>query len=232
MALAVGGTSCRAKPAAGGKCEPGAAVVCRGSDRALFCQSGAWAEVPCKGPTGCARHGGSSDCDDTTAAEGDPCPRDPPVDYACTADRSEALVCEEGRFAPWRRCRGPDACRVEGGRNVHCDTTLGEPGDPCAQAGMYACSSDKTLMLVCGGKTLVPASSCRGAGGCSVQRESRKVSCDDAVALEGDVCDQPKRISCSVDGGAELTCAAGKYERKRECRRSACRLEGDELFCD
>ena len=206
-------------------------------------ESGAWAEMPCKGVAGCALHGESSDCDDTIAAEGDRCPSDPPVDYACTPDHASALVCNAGHFAIWRRCRGPDACQVEGGRNVHCDTTLGEPGDPCAQAGTYACSSDKTLMLACDGETFRPASSCRGPGGCRVERESRKVDCDDAIALDGDACDQPKRIACSVDGKAELMCtgaaapanqavSAGKYERKRECRRTSCHLDGNELFCD
>jgi hypothetical protein len=235
-ALALAGiaslAACRSKPSAGGKCKPGESLVCATRDRALVCESGAWAEMPCKGAAGCAGHGESFECDDTVAGEGDHCPSDPPVDYACTADQAAALVCTEGRFALWRRCRGPDGCKVEGGRNVHCDTTLGEPGDPCAQAGTYACSSDKALLLACDGSAFHPASSCRGPSGCRVDRESRKVDCDDAVALEGDACDQPKRIACSVDGKAELMCTSGKYERKRECRRSTCHLEGNELFCD
>jgi hypothetical protein len=198
---------------------------------ALVCESGAWTEVPCGGVAGCEPRGGISDCDDTIAAEGDACPREPPVDYACTTDRAKALVCEAGRFTLWRQCRGPEACQVSG-RIVHCDTTLGEPGDPCAQAGTYACSSDKTLLLTCDGAALKAASSCRGPAGCGVERESRKVSCDDAVALEGDPCDQPKRIACTVDGKAELMCSEGKYQAKRECRRTACHLEGNELFCD
>jgi hypothetical protein len=235
--------ACRNKPAAGGACRVLDQLVCAGADRALVCETAAgsagaaggaaaWVEVPCKGGRGCARHGDIDECDDTVAASGDACPRNPPLDYACTGDRAQALVCKEGRFTLWRACRGPEGCQVEGGRNVRCDTTLGEAGDPCAQQGTYACSVDGKTMLLCDGSTLAPASSCRGPQGCRIERESRKVECDDAVALEGDPCDQPKRIACAVDRKSELVCQGSKYVRKRECRRSDCRLEGSELFCD
>ena len=224
--------ACHARPAPGGKCKDAEPIACVGKDRALVCVSGAWSELPCKGAAGCTVHGDSAECDDTIAAEGDPCPHDPPVDYACTPDHAEALVCQDGRFVVWRHCRGPALCQVEGGRNIRCDTTLGEPGDPCGQAGTYSCSTDRSLMLACDGASFRAASSCRGPAGCGVERESRKVECDDAVAEEGDACDQAKRITCSVDGKAELVCADGKFERKRECRRTSCHLDGNELFCD
>ncbi|HXN33637.1 MAG TPA: hypothetical protein VN894_17330 [Polyangiaceae bacterium] len=206
--------------------------MCTGTDRAVICNSDTWVEVPCRGQRGCARRGDSDDCDDTIAADGDSCPRNPPLDYACTADRSEALICKEGRFALWRSCRGPDRCEMVDGRTLHCDTTLGAPGDPCAQRGTYSCSVDQKAMLVCDGSTLVPASSCRGSEGCHIQRGARKVDCDDSVALEGDPCDQSKRIACSIDRKSELVCSAGKYAKKRDCRRSDCKLDGNELFCD
>ena len=87
-------------------------------------------------------------------------------------------------------------------------------------------------MLLCDGSTLALASSCRGPDGCTVRRDARKVDCDDSVAIEGDPCDQPKRIACATDHKSELVCAEGRYSKKRECRRSDCRLEGNELFCD
>jgi hypothetical protein len=230
--------ACREKPSAGAACRVPDQLVCAGRDRALVCEPAAagggtvWLEVPCKGARGCARKGDVDDCDDTLAAMGDACPRNPPLDYACTAERTQALVCKEGRFGLWRACRGPESCQVEGGRNVRCDTTLGEPGDPCAQQGTYACSTDAKSMLLCDGAALAPASSCRGVDGCRIQRESRKVECDDAVANEGDPCDQPKRIACAVDKKSELVCQGSRYVKKRECHRSDCRLEGSELFCD
>jgi len=236
VATLVAVAGCRDRPSEGGKCRLVDQLVCGGPDRALVCQAGAggastWVAVPCKGAQGCSRRADVDECDDTVATRDDACPRNPPLDYACSPDHAEALVCKEGRFGLWRACRGPDACKVDG-RNVHCDTTLGEPGDPCAQQGTYACSADGKAMLQCDGSALAPASSCRGPLGCRVDHDTRRVDCDDALVQEGDPCDQPKRIACAVDRKAELTCQAGKYVKKRECRRSDCRLEGTELFCD
>jgi hypothetical protein len=231
-ATLVAASDCRHRPTAGGPCRIQDQLVCARSDTAVVCDSGAWVEVPCRGQRGCARRGDSDECDDTIAAEGDPCPRNPPLDYACAADHSKALVCKNGRFALWRACRGPDKCEIVDGRNLHCDTTLGAPGDPCAQQGAYSCSVDQQAMLLCDGTTLALASSCRGPDGCHVQRDARKVDCDDSVVIEGDPCDQVKRIACAVDHKSELVCQDGKYAKKRACRRSDCKLDGNELFCD
>ena len=171
--------------------------------------------MPCKGQRGCVRRGDSNKCDDTVAAKGDRCPRTPPLDYACTADHARALVCDEGAFALWRDCRGPEGCQVVDGRNVRCDTSLGQPGNPCAQNGAYACSVDGATMLVCDGKAPGPASSCRGPEGCRTERDTHKVDCDDSLAVKEDPCDQPKRIACAVDRKAELVCTAGKFAKKR-----------------
>jgi hypothetical protein len=237
VTVVVAATGCRDKPVVGGSCRLVDQLVCGGGGRALVCQAGAsggaptWTEVPCKGALGCSRRGDVDECDDTVAVRDDACPRNPPLDYACSPDHAEALVCKEARFGLWRACRGPDGCQVDG-RNVRCDTTLGEPGDPCAQQGTYACASDGKAMLQCDGSALVPASSCRGPLGCRVERETRKVDCDDALVLEWDPCDQAKRIACAVDRKSELSCQGGKYARKRDCRRTDCRLDGTELFCD
>ncbi len=230
--LLAGVAACRSRPAPGAPCRTADQLVCAAPDAALVCERGAWTAVPCRGAHGCARSGESDDCDDTVGAEGDACPLNPPLDYACTADHTRALVCKEGRYELWRACRGPEGCSVEGGRNVRCDNTLGEPGDPCVQVGAYACSVDRLTMLACDGASLRPASSCRGPGGCKAERDARKVDCDDAVALPGDACDQEGRIACAVDGKSELFCSHGQYDKKRDCRRSDCRLDGNELFCD
>ena len=231
--------ACRSRPTPGGPCAALDRIACAGTDRALVCEapapsatSGAWVEIPCKGARGCGRRGETDDCDDTVALEGDPCPRNPPLDYACTPDHARALACDGGRYGLWRACRGPEGCKVEGGRNIRCDTTLGEVGDPCGQAGTYACTADHQAMLVCAGAALAAASSCRGPAGCRVERDSRKVDCDDAVAQEGDPCDQEGRIACAVDRKVELGCVHGKFAKKRDCRRTDCRLDGNELFCE
>ncbi len=224
--------ACRQRPTAGAQCKVQNQLACGGDDRAMVCESGTWVEVPCRGPHGCARHGDSDECDDTVATSGDPCPRAPPLDYACTADRSAALACKEGRFALWRACRGPDRCEIVDGRNLRCDTTLGESGDPCEKQGTYSCAVDRKARLECNGTALAPVSSCRGPEGCRIQHDALRVDCDDSLAVEGDPCDQAKRIACAVDRKSELVCTANKYKKKRECRRSECKLEGNELFCD
>ncbi len=236
LGLAAAGCS---RPSAGKPCGTVSRVACSGPDRALACDpaggdagASVWVEVSCGGPAGCKAGGPKDVCDDSVAAEGDPCPPGAPGDYACTADHTRSLECRGGRFALWRRCLGPGGCVVEGGRNVRCDTTLGEVADPCGQAGSYACSVDHQAMLACDAGALVAASSCRGPEGCRVEAATRKVTCDDSLALAGDPCDLEGRIACSPDGGAELTCTDGGYARRRECRRTPCRLEKDELFCD
>jgi hypothetical protein len=243
--------ACKSKPAAGRPCHAVGLVACADAGSAFVCEgavpeaeagaahtAAAWTEVACRGTGGCARHGGADDCDDTVATEGDPCPRGPPVDYACGADAALALACDGGHFALWRACRGPEACRVVDGKDIHCDTSLGQEGDPCGRSGTYACSADRKTMLVCNGRALAAASACSGPAGCQVQRDSHKVDCDDSVAVEGDPCDEARRITCSTDHKSELVCKDGHYAKKRECRRTDCRLENtdraerSELFCD
>jgi hypothetical protein len=90
-------------------------------------------------------------------------------------------------------------------------------------------------MLMCDGRALVVSSSCRGPDGCRFDRESHRVDCDDRLAALGDPCDKPNRIACELGLKAELVCDPGaerKYVKKRECRRTECRIEENELFCD
>jgi hypothetical protein len=257
LALAGLGAACRTRPAPGAPCRIADQLVCPAHDHALVCESApmpepapsgtaagngmpparTWADVPCKGARGCARAGDEDACDDTIAAAGDACPRSPPLDYACAASQADALVCKDGRFDLWRHCRGPQGCRVIDGRSVHCDTSLGEAGDPCERAGTFACSVDGQTMLACDGKALAAASSCRGAKACFFAAgepgaEPHDIDCDDGVALEGDPCTQAHRITCAVDRKAELACDGRQYKMKRECKRSDCRIDGTELFCD
>jgi hypothetical protein len=244
--LVLGGliaAGCRPRPTAGDKCKVADQVACTSRDRALVCEgpgggdARTWTEVSCKGARGCARTSDEDECDDTLAAEGDPCPSTPPLDYACSSDLSSALACHDGRFDLWRRCRGPQGCKIVDGRNVHCDTSLGEAGDPCERSGTFACSVDGRSMLACDGKTLSVVSACRGPKACWFDKgepgaEPHKINCDDGLADEGDLCTQARRITCALDHKAELVCDGHKFAKKRECRRSDCRIDGTELFCD
>jgi hypothetical protein len=224
--------ACRARIKAGDACKSSDRLRCSSNDRALACESGRWRELACLGPGGCSRRGDDDDCDDALAAVDDPCPLTPPADFACTADHTTALMCHEGRFAVWRHCRGAEGCAIVGERRVSCDTTLGEVGDLCEKTGSYACSSGGGAMLQCDGAALGVVSACRGPDGCRFDRDSHKVDCDDGLALDGDPCDRPERIACAVDRKSELVCDKGRYVKKRECRRSDCRVDGSALFCE
>jgi hypothetical protein len=222
-------------PRSGDACNVEDQRVCTGADRSLACESGRWVEIRCRGPSGCTkqRHGGD-DCDDTIAAPGDSCGRALPADFACSSDGAHALACQDGRFDLWRDCRGEKGCSIAADRHLECDTTLGEVGDPCGNTSAYACSVDRHAMLLCDGHSLVSTSSCRGPSGCRFDRQLRKIDCDDSVAAEGDPCEEPNRVACGMDKKIELVCetSAHKYVKKRECRRTECRVEDRELYCD
>jgi hypothetical protein len=227
--------ACRPAPRVGGECRVENQWACAAKDQGLLCEAGAWRELPCRGSGGCSLRGHNDECDDTVAQEGDPCPRQLPTDFACSVDGSRALVCTAGRFDLWRNCRGSQRCAVAADRHLDCDTTLGQAADPCEKMGTYACSVDEHAMLLCDGHALELTSSCRGPGGCRFDRQTHKVDCDDRLAAEGDACDQPNRITCSIDRKLELACDPGsehRYVKKRECRRTECRIEENDLFCD
>ncbi|MGD0675563.1 MAG: hypothetical protein ABSC94_09105 [Polyangiaceae bacterium] len=229
-AVALG--ACRSNPTAGTPCRITDAPTCSGTRRALVCDSSTWGLVACSGPRGCLRRDGRDECDDSVANAGDRCAPGVAPAYACALDRANALTCRDGSFVLWRHCRGPNACTITEPRHVDCDTTLGEPTDPCEKENSYACSVDRKAMLRCNAGALVVASSCRGPGGCAFDRLGHKVDCDDAAALQGDPCDRPGRIACGVDGKSELVCEGRTYVKRRDCRRSDCRVDGAELFCD
>ena len=90
--------ACRPRPTGGAHCPVNDQLVCGPQANAFVCDAGKWRELPCRGARGCARRGDADECDDTVAAPGDACPRNPPLDYACTNDKSKALVCKEGAF--------------------------------------------------------------------------------------------------------------------------------------
>lgn len=234
LALAAAGVvaSCRARPIVGTTCRTPDALTCSDLGHALLCDGMTWREVPCRGRHGCSHHAGNDDCDDELALVGDPCPHSPAVDYACSLDHKAALECKDGLFSLWRHCRGEGGCRLVGDRRLDCDTTLSETDDPCEKKGTYSCSTDRKAMLECDGRSFLTVATCRGVEGCRFDADTHKVDCSDAVALEGDPCEDERRITCNADGKSELVCQGNRYVRKRECRRMGCRVEGSELYCD
>jgi hypothetical protein len=73
----------------------------------------------------------------------------------CTEDGTAWLTCRSARYTVDSRCRGPRRCvfmGAFGGAEV-CDTSVGEPGDPCLAGS--TCNADNSAALVCEGGHLV-----------------------------------------------------------------------------
>jgi hypothetical protein len=214
--------SCEGKPAAGNKCTNAGRFVCGDAVTALYCEGGTYRAVSCRGARGCSGGIVAPSCDDRSAIEGESCMPPSNDDRACTSDRARALVCRDGRWEAWRACKGARGCVAMEDR-VECDATIASVGDPCASSDAWACSVDGASLLACKGEKMDVARTCRGSGECKVDIESRKVACDDSVALEGDACDPAGARACSVDKKSELACESGRFVKARPCsRRDGC----------
>ncbi|MFO0679506.1 MAG: hypothetical protein U0169_23470 [Polyangiaceae bacterium] len=227
FALAIAGTS-GCKPKAGGKCKVGN-DACGDPSTSLVCVDGTYAEVPCRGPKGCNRSGGTIACDTSVATLGDGCAVE--KDAACTADKASVLVCKDKKFTFASHCRGTKGCAVTG-TNVSCDDTSALEGDPCTKEKDAACSVDKQSMLFCDGTRFKLESRCRGPKGCAV--EDRNIRCDSTVGNLGDTCGTAEGHTCSGDKKQLLVCKAGKFKLASFCRGArGCAFEGaDRVRCD
>jgi hypothetical protein len=217
FAIALLALGCRSKPAAGDKCTKEGRYVCADLQSALYCKSGVFVAVPCKGAKGCSGDKNPR-CDYELAAEGDACMSASSENYACSVDNKSGLVCKDGKFVLWRACKGPQGCVVRADR-IECDNTYADPGDPCGTAGSFACSVDKKLALVCKEGKYFVDSACRGPEACRVGTQARKLECDDSVANEGDPCDTEREVTCSEDHKSELVCTNLKWTKKLDCTR-------------
>lgn len=208
------------KPRAGDRCGV-ADVTCDDDGRgALACVGGVRARVACDGRAGCR-----ATCDQSIARAGDACVGG----EACTPDAQEHLRCESGRFVSVGRCGGPAGCVVERG-SIACDTSRGEAGDPCREAGARACARDARAVLECRDGRLAMRATCRGPRGCVEQPKTP--ACDDTLAEPGDACEPEGQAACSSDGASELRCMRGAFARVRICRHPPCKAGDDEVLCD
>jgi hypothetical protein len=224
---------CHLKPQAGGKCSNNGQYVCADPQSALLCQDGTFAPIACRGPKGCAGTGTASQCDDDLANEGDGCLTTLNENYACSTDHAKELLCKNGKFTEVRSCKGTKACSITGD-SLHCDDSLADPGDPCVEeAGdaNYACSTDKSLEVVCKGGKFGQSNSCRGTKGCWIGGDT--VHCDMSFAREGDICRPVDNHSCSEDAKSEMLCSPQmKWTKKRDCKREGCKVKGNEVYCN
>jgi hypothetical protein len=97
---------------------------------ALSCEGGRFVVAEtCSGPAACSIALDDLVCDHDIAAAGDPCRDD--GEYACTSDRSSALVCQDQRMVAARACAGPRGCSVThprpGKTELDCDAPAAPP---------------------------------------------------------------------------------------------------------
>lgn len=206
------------KPREGSSCK-GTESFCADPATALACHGGKLVKVSCKGPLGCSRYEDHANCDEAVANEGDACMGESDDEYACSPDKTRALVCKGGTFARHLECRGKGGCSVDG-RTLACDTSIARANDPCKAQGALACSDDGKEVLGCELGRFGQRRFCRGPGGCTLRGDTP--DCDDSIALDGDPCTTNGYIACAVDGKRELVCENGRFSMSRACRRSGC----------
>jgi hypothetical protein len=130
------------------------------STKSLLCDHGKWRVIQrCTGPKACAVDGGSVTCDLRGGAAGDPCPG--AGTFACAPDFESRLACKDGKLGFDRFCKGQGGCRDH---DLACDQSIADVGDTCGLPGALACSSDRTLELICQGGAFVTRRQCAGIG--------------------------------------------------------------------
>jgi hypothetical protein len=141
---------------------------------ALVCKGGKFeAYLECRGDAGCSMLGRSVSCDMSVAAKGDPCKTQGA--FACTEDQKNMVVCRDGRFEPYRFCRGQYGCSTKT-ETPSCDETLSLAGDPCGLPGQVVCAVDGKSELVCQGGVFTKSLTCKA--GCTVtNRPGRPIDC-------------------------------------------------------
>jgi hypothetical protein len=222
--------NCKSKPAPGGTCTNVGRYVCQDPTTALFCNAGKYQAIPCSGLKGCSGGTLNPSCDDDLAKLGDACMSTTNENYACATDHNSALVCRDGKFQLWRACKGAKHCQVHLDK-VDCDNTIGDVGDPCGTSGSFVCSTDHKMLLMCQSEKLMAANSCRGPKECRLLADNKN-HCDDSQAQEGDPCDTPDEVSCSMDGKSEVVCKGNKYVVKQLCKRKdGCVVRDGQLLC-
>jgi hypothetical protein len=91
-------------PKAGEKCNE-VGFYCVADKIALECRSGAWRELPCRGPDGCKVVGKEVHCDPSQDLAGDACASTVEGKAICEPTGLAVLECRQGEFVKTLTCR-------------------------------------------------------------------------------------------------------------------------------
>jgi len=134
--------------------------------------------------------------------------------YACSAERTELLVCDARRWRVAGKCAGAEHC-VSSTSKIKCDDTIADVGSPCEGDGDKACSANGSALLECTRATMIVTSPCRGPKGCVVN--AGVPTCDRTIAEVGDACDADGEVACTSKGDAVLQCRDKKMQQTTVC---------------
>ncbi len=149
--------------------------VCSSDKKSMLeCTKNRWTMVQsCLGERNCVMEQKKVTCDNSIANAGEACREED--DYACSADKKNALVCKSGKFVVASNCKGKNLCRVTGdkaaGFKVECDDSTAAVGDPCDKEGHFACTVDERQIVKCVGKKFAGDDKCKAKEKCMVKGE-------------------------------------------------------------
>jgi hypothetical protein len=144
-------------------------------------------------------------------------------------DTESSLRCDG---ATWRAvaCHGPNGCR-----DAVCDDSFASEGDACfsdASSESYACTVDRTALLICRDNKFERERNCKGPERCTVRGNGDQIFCDTSIADAGDAC-SPASLACATDAKMKLRCADGKFVEDNTCRGpKGCLMKEHAVYCD
>lgn len=215
----------------GKACESNAGE-CKGNKQAYVCIDGKFALRDCKGASGCTTKDSKDPnkvdvhCSWGEEQKGDKCGKNEEGEADCA--NNMMIVCRNGALEV-DPCRGPKSCQWAGDK-IHCDTSIGQAGDPCSSDG-YSCDESRKERLTCKDGKMVADASCRGPGGCKVIKD--RIECDRTLVAAGDSCSEEGAAACSVDKASFLECKGGKFVETMKCKGADhCAVESGRVACD
>ncbi|MFO0594668.1 MAG: hypothetical protein U0228_05175 [Myxococcaceae bacterium] len=154
----VGNVSCDVIRDVGVPCAGSGGDCSSDGKKMLACEGGKWAfKMNCSKL--CVSNVNGVRCENASGAAGDPCTKEQFDQAVCSEDKKTLLVCDGEKFNAASSCKGQNHCRAVN-KNIECDTTIADVGDPCEEDGTLSCDPAKKELLKCSGKKFALEKKC------------------------------------------------------------------------
>ena len=155
-----GSVSCNVIRDVGEPCPSDKANDCSSDGKKMLeCTGGAWKlRMPCSKL--CVSNVNGVRCENAEGKAGDPCTPEQKDQGVCSGDKLQLLVCDGEKMVPASSCRGQNHCRAVG-KQLDCDVSMAELGDPCEEKDHLSCDTKKKTMLKCDGTHFVKEQDCK-----------------------------------------------------------------------